>query len=58
MRSTVNETGCITCPSGCSLEEEIDLPGWTPDMVDEITEIYELDVDRIAQMPGVRLITP
>lgn len=39
------------------LEEDIDLPGWTPEMIDQITTAYDVDVDQIDQMPGVNLIT-
>lgn len=38
------------------LEETIDLPGWTPEMVEEISARYDADVDRIERMPGVRFI--
>ena len=40
------------------IEEEVDLPGWTDDLIDQLTEIYEEDVFAIQQMPGVTLITP
>lgn len=40
------------------IEEELDLPGWTDALVDELTEIYDDDVFRIQSMPGVRLILP
>lgn len=38
------------------LEVEIDLPGWTQDLIDQLTEMYEADIDTIASIPGVRLI--
>ncbi|MDJ0630243.1 MAG: hypothetical protein QNJ44_18455 [Rhodobacter sp.] len=38
------------------LEEDIDLPGWTPELVDEITAIYEDDVYQIERMSGVTFI--
>ncbi len=41
-----------------AVEAEIDLPGWSDETVDMLTELYEDDVDRIAQMPEVTLITP
>lgn len=41
-----------------ALEEEIDLPGWTEDIMDALSERYEADVDLIAQLPGVRFILP
>lgn len=40
------------------LEEDIDLPGWTPELVDEMTALYEQDVAQIAAMPGVKFIAP
>ncbi|MCA0869952.1 hypothetical protein LCL97_03875 [Seohaeicola saemankumensis] len=40
------------------LEEELDLPGWTEDLVDEMTEIYDEDVFRIQRIPGVQMISP
>jgi hypothetical protein len=41
-----------------ALEEELDLPGWTAALVDRLTDLYDQDVDRLLQLPGVRLITP
>lgn len=41
-----------------ALEEDIDLPGWTPELVEEITASYERDVALIETMPGVRFIAP
>jgi hypothetical protein len=40
------------------LEEEIDLPGWTEDSIDWLTDIYEEDVHKISQMPGVTFLSP
>ncbi|MDF0599655.1 hypothetical protein P1J78_02815 [Psychromarinibacter sp. C21-152] len=40
-----------------ALEEEIDLPGWTPELVDEVTAIYEEDVALIERMAGVTFIS-
>lgn len=40
------------------LEEEIDLPGWTDGLVQDMTEIYDEDMSRIRRIPGVNLITP
>lgn len=39
------------------LEMELDLPGWSEDYVTALTESYEDDLARIAEMRGVRLIT-
>ncbi|TDK41207.1 hypothetical protein [Antarcticimicrobium luteum] len=38
--------------------EELDLPGWSDDLVEEMTAIYEADIDTIADIPGVRVILP
>lgn len=40
------------------LEEELDLPGWTDELVEELTEIYDRDVQRIQDMPGIRMLVP
>ena len=40
------------------VEEELDMPGWTDDVVDEMTEIYDEDVAKIAAMSGVRVLMP
>ena len=40
------------------IEEELDMPGWTEALVDELTEIYDDDVALIQRIPGVNLITP
>ncbi|MDQ2093133.1 hypothetical protein [Rhodalgimonas zhirmunskyi] len=40
------------------IEEEFDLPGWTEELIDELTEIYDEDVYEIARMPGVNFILP
>ena len=41
-----------------AVEEEIDLPGWTDETVDALTEIYDDDVERIERLPGVNFISP
>ncbi|MEM6896011.1 MAG: hypothetical protein AAF576_01435 [Pseudomonadota bacterium] len=40
------------------LEEELDMPGWTDETVDTLTEIYEEDLYNIERIHGVTLITP
>lgn len=40
------------------IEEQVDLPGWDAAYVDMLTELYEDDLETIARMPGVTLITP
>lgn len=40
------------------VEEEVDMPGWTDAMIDELTSLYEEDVYLIQRIPGINLITP
>ena len=40
------------------VEEEIDLPGWTHETVDQLTANYETDLKLIAPMEGVKFIAP
>ncbi|WP_294608974.1 hypothetical protein [uncultured Roseovarius sp.] len=41
-----------------AIEEELDLPGWTAELIDELTEIYDDDVYEIERIQGVQMITP
>ncbi len=41
-----------------AIEEELDLPGWTEDLIDELSDLYDEDVYRIGRIPGITLITP
>lgn len=41
-----------------AIEDEIDLPGWTEETIDFLTQAYEEDCQRIARMPGVNFIAP
>ena len=41
-----------------ALTHEIDIPGWSHEMVDRLTEIYDEDMAEIARIPNVRLIMP
>lgn len=41
-----------------AIEEELDLPGWTEEMVDTLSDAYDEDVYAIGRIPGVTLITP
>ncbi|MDA8747718.1 hypothetical protein N9M66_05860 [Litoreibacter sp.] len=41
-----------------ALEEEIDLPGWTEDLIAQMSESYDADVATIGDMQGVTLLTP
>ena len=38
------------------VEAEIDLPGWTDETVEQLTELYEDDIAEISQMSGVTFI--
>lgn len=38
------------------METEIDMPGWTEDMVDAMTDSYEADMGRIGRIEGVTLL--
>lgn len=41
-----------------ALDQEIDLPGWTQDLVDEVTGLYHADIAEIAVLPGVEFVLP
>ncbi|TJZ83952.1 hypothetical protein [Paracoccus hibiscisoli] len=41
-----------------TVDQPIDLPGWTQDMVDEVTRTYHADAAEIAVLPGVEFILP
>lgn len=41
-----------------AIEEELDLPGWTEELIEALTDLYDEDVEKIMQMPGVRVIAP
>ena len=40
-----------------AMELELDLPGWTDDLVEELTDIYEEDAGEIAKMEGVTFLS-
>ncbi len=40
------------------IEEELDMPGWTEELVDELTDLYDEDVAVVQRLPGVTLISP
>lgn len=40
------------------LAVEADVPGWTGALAERLTQSYLRDVDRIARIPGVRLVEP
>lgn len=39
------------------IEEEIDQPGWTPELIDQLTDIYDDDIIEIGRIPGVTVLT-
>ncbi|SMO66928.1 hypothetical protein [Paracoccus laeviglucosivorans] len=40
------------------MEIEVTLPGWTQELVDHISDLYDEDVAQIAALPGIEFITP
>lgn len=40
------------------IEEELDMPGWTEPLVDELSALYDDDVSVIQRLPGVTLVEP
>lgn len=41
-----------------AIEEELDVQGWTEDIVDGLTELYDEDIYAVQRIPGVNMITP
>jgi hypothetical protein len=41
-----------------AIEEELDLPGWGPELIETLTLAYEDDMAEIARIPGVTLLAP
>ena len=41
-----------------AIEEDLDLPGWTPDLVEALSLAYDDDMAEVARIPGVTLLTP
>lgn len=40
------------------IEEIVDLPGWTDDLVEDLTEVYDEDVFHVSRLPGVTFVAP
>ena len=40
------------------IEETVNLPGWSADLMSEMSDSYDADMDVIAGLPGVTLLTP
>lgn len=41
-----------------AIEEELDVPGWTDELIEELTDLYDDDLYAIQRVPGINLITP
>ncbi|WP_397543286.1 hypothetical protein [Roseovarius salis] len=41
-----------------AVEEEYEIEGWTEDMMNQLTDIYEEDIYAIPRVPGVTMIAP
>ncbi|MHA6263828.1 hypothetical protein ACXYMO_11545 [Arenibacterium sp. CAU 1754] len=41
-----------------AIVEELDLPGWTDELIEMMTELYDADVERILQMSDIQMIAP
>lgn len=40
------------------IEEELDMPDWTDELVDELTDLYDEDMLTVQRLDGVRMIAP
>ncbi len=40
------------------IEDELDLAGWTKDLMDDMTDVYDEDMLEVQRIPGVTLIAP
>ena len=45
-------------PDDAETYQEISLPGWSEELMDDLTEAYDEDVEEIGAIPGVTLLTP
>jgi len=41
-----------------AIEEELDLPGWTMQLIEGMTDLYDEDIHAIQRLPGVTTIIP
>jgi hypothetical protein len=41
-----------------AISEEVDMPGWTDALIEDLTQLYEEDLYLIQRLPGVELIVP
>jgi hypothetical protein len=40
------------------IEDTVDVPGWTPQLIADLTDIYDEDVFQLSTIQGVQMITP
>ena len=40
------------------IEEELTLAGWTKDLIDDVTDVYQEDMLDVQRITGVNLIAP
>ena len=40
------------------IEQELDLPGWTEGLMDQLSDIYDEDMFELQRIPGVTFLTP
>ncbi|MEM8655566.1 MAG: hypothetical protein AAGF36_12555 [Pseudomonadota bacterium] len=40
-----------------AIEEELNAPGWSEDMIETMTDLYEADMARVADIPGVTILS-
>ncbi len=43
---------------GEKIEAEVDFPGWSAAMIEQLTQLYEADLLQLAQLPNLRLLVP
>ncbi len=41
-----------------ALEDELKLPGWSQELTEQMTELYDADLDRISEIPNLKIIQP
>lgn len=41
-----------------AVEEELDMPSWTEELIEDATDVYDRDLELIGQLDGVTLIEP
>ncbi|MDO5621862.1 MAG: hypothetical protein Q4G24_10370 [Paracoccus sp. (in: a-proteobacteria)] len=56
-RRELIEAALVSHADPAALTAPVDLPGWSQDLVDEITALYHADLAEIAALPGVEFIS-